>query len=465
MGTRSVGDGPAPLSRRELEVARLVAEGLTNREIASRLFLSERTVDGHLEHVREKLGVNTRAQIATWVTRQGDPSPAPAVPASPAPPTVSRPSRVFRRRWLTVAAALLVVVEAVVVLQLVEAQGPTIVTVAGSSPVNAGGVGYFSGEGGRPSAAVMSLPSDVAVSRDGSIYIADYRNQAIRRVADGRIVTWAGRGQSDLEVGKFGPSVKIGHASNIAVDPNGRPFVLTNWNRMLEVWTIEPERTVTLVVVVGPSTTQFGLFWPPPVGGLAISSNGTLYISDRSANRVYSYTPGDQKPKAAAGTGHAGYSNDGAAATGAMLDRPGALAVDGQGNLYIADSGNNRIRKVDPYGTITTVAGGGGKYYGDSGDGGPATKARLSFPFGVAVARDGTIYIADTGNNRLREVTPSGIIRALAGTGTAGFAGDGGPALSAQLSAPEGIALDGKGNLFVADTVNLRVRELIGVNP
>src|SRR4029077_6306019 len=133
--------------------------------------------------------------------------------------------------------------------------------------------------------------------------------------------------------------------------------------------------------------------------------------------------------------------------------------------LYIADSGNNRIRKVDTNGIITTVAGGGGKYYGDSGDGGPASKARLSFPFGVAVAQNGTIYIADTGNNRVREVTPDGIIRALAGTGAHGFAGDGGPALSAELSAPEGITLDGKGNLFIADTVNLRVREVVGVNP
>ena len=465
MGSSSTGNGPVRLSRRELEVARLVAEGLTNREIAIRLFLSERTVDGHLEHVREKLGVNTRAQIATWVTRQGDPSPAPVAAAAPAPQTVSRPSRVLRRRWLIVAAAVLVVVEAVVVLQLQGPQGPTIVTVAGSSPVTEGSVGYFSGEGGRPTAAVMSLPSDVAISRDGSIYVADYRNQAIRRVADGRIVTWAGRGDNDLEAGKFGPSVKIGHASNIAVDPNGRPFVLTNWNRKLEVWTIEPERTMTLVVIVGPSSTQFGEYWPPPVGGLAIGANGTIYLSDRSANLVYRYVFSDQSLKVVAGTGHAGYSNDGAAATGAMLDRPGGLAVDRHGNLYIADSGNNRIRKVDTNGTITTVAGGGGKYYGDTGDGGPATKARLSFPFGVAVARDGTIYIADTGNNRLREVMLSGTIRALAGTGTAGSAGDGGPALSAQLSAPEGIALDGNGNLFVADTVNLRVREVIGVNP
>jgi hypothetical protein len=118
---------------------------------------------------------------------------------------------------------------------------------------------------------------------------------------------------------------------------------------------------------------------------------------------------------------------------------------------------------VDANGTITTVAG-SGTYYGDSGDGGPATNARLSFPYGVAVARDGTIYIADTGNNRLREVTPSGVIFPLAGTGAAGFAGDGGLAGRAELAAPEGIGLDGQGDLYVADTVNLRVRVVTGVH-
>jgi DNA-binding CsgD family transcriptional regulator/sugar lactone lactonase YvrE len=462
MSVSSSGNGPVRLSRRELEVAQLVTEGLTNRDIATRLFISERTVDGHLEHVREKLGVNTRAQIATWVVRHGDVSPV--VAASVAPPRPALRWRGISRRWLWVAVVLLVVVEAAVVLQLLEPAGPKIIAFAGSSPVYPGSVGDFSGEGVRATTALMSLPSDVAVSRDGSVYIADYRNARIRWVKrGGSIVTLAGGGQEDLIDGRIGSSADIGHASNIAVDPAGRLYILTIRNGTLEVWTIEPNNEMTLVVRVGPSHTQFGQFWPPPVGGLAIGPHGTIYICDRSANVVYSYTPGDQSPKVFAGNGQAGFLGDTGPATGAELYRPGGLAVDGQGNLYIADSGNNRIRKVDVNGTINTVAG-SGKYYGDSGDGGPATLARLSFPFGVAVARDGTIYIADTGNNRLREVTPAGVIVALAGTGTAGFAGDGGSARRAQLAAPEGIGLDGKGDLFVADTVNLRVRVVTGVH-
>jgi trimeric autotransporter adhesin len=461
MNANSSGNGPVRLSRRELEVARLAAEGLTNRDIAARLFISERTVDGHMEHVREKLGVNSRAQIATWVARQGELTPAVADSVVPSRPALRW--RGISRRWLWTAAVLVVVVEAAVVLQVLEPAGPKIVTFAGSSAVTPGSVGDFSGEDVLATTALMSLPSDVAASSDGSVYIADYRNRRIRWVAGGSISTLAGGGKEDLTDGTIGSSADIGHASNIAVDPAGRLYVLTIRNGMLEVWTIEPNNAMTQVVRVGPSSTQFAQFWPPPVGGLAIGPHGTIYICDRSANVVYSYTPGDQSPKVFAGSGEAGFLGDTGPATGAQLDRPGGLAVDGDGNVYIADSGNNRVRKVDMNGTINTVAG-SGKYYGDSGDGGLATLARLSFPFGVAVARDGTLYIADTGNNRLREVTPAGVIVALAGTGTAGFAGDGGSARRAQLAAPEGIGLDGKGDLFVADTVNLRVRVVTGVH-
>jgi DNA-binding CsgD family transcriptional regulator len=145
MNANSGGNGPVRLSRRELEVARLAAEGLTNREIAARLFISERTVDGHLEHVREKLGVNTRAQIATWVAREGDASTAVAEPVQPAPRPALR-WRGISRRWLWVSAVMLVVVEAAVVLQVIEPAGPRIITFAGSSAVAPGSVGDFQGK-------------------------------------------------------------------------------------------------------------------------------------------------------------------------------------------------------------------------------------------------------------------------------------------------------------------------------
>jgi sugar lactone lactonase YvrE len=139
------------------------------------------------------------------------------------------------------------------------------------------------------------------------------------------------------------------------------------------------------------------------------------------------------------------------------------LALDQHGNLFIADTGNNRIRKVDATRIITTVAG-SGTYYDDRGDGGAATDARLAFAFGIAVGRDGTIYVADTGNNRVRKITPAGRIEAVAGTGRAGFWGDDGPALQAEFLAPEAITLDPKGGLLIADAGNHRIREVLGVS-
>ena len=134
------------------------------------------------------------------------------------------------------------------------------------------------------------------------------------------------------------------------------------------------------------------------------------------------------------------------------------MAVDGQGNVYIADFFNSRVRKVSPGGTITTFAGTG--IQGFSGDGGPATSARLLGPQGVAVDGQGNVYIADGNDDRVRKVSPAGTITTFAGTGHTGFSGDGGPATSAQLSSPYGVAVDGKGNVYIADRQNIRVRKV-----
>jgi DNA-binding CsgD family transcriptional regulator/sugar lactone lactonase YvrE len=457
------------LSRREMEVARLVAEGLTNREIAARLFISERTVDGHLEHVREKLAVNTRAQIATWVTRQGTSVAADLpLPAAVAPP-LRRARTSAGRLWL---AGVVVVVVAVsgVLIWVRQPAGPTITTLAGAPPdPKRFPQGSYLGESVSATTALLSLPSDVTVARDGTIYIADFDNHLIRRVdAAGTIVTVAGfmplkdAAIVPLVDGGYGPGADIGFASSIAVDGSGNLYLLTIRDSTLEVWMVSPTHFMSLVTKVDPSDVVISDFWAEPVGGLAVGNDGTLYIADRGGNRVWKYSR-DHQLSVYAGTGVSGDSGDGAAARDAKLHSPAGLAVDDQrGYVYIADSGNNRIRKVDRSGVISPVAGTGG-FYGDAGDGGPALQAHLSFPFGVAIAHDGTLFISDTGNNRVRQVTPSGQIQALAGTGQGGFSGDGGAASSAELSAPEGIALDAAGDLFVADTINHRVRELRGV--
>jgi len=134
------------------------------------------------------------------------------------------------------------------------------------------------------------------------------------------------------------------------------------------------------------------------------------------------------------------------------------VALDPAGNLYIADFGNSRVRKVTPGGTISTYAGTGTP--GFAGDGGPATAAQLSFPQGVALDSAGNLYIADSNNNRIRKVTPGGTISTYAGTGLQGFSGDGGPAIDAQLWFPVGVALDSAGNLYIADQENQRIRKV-----
>jgi uncharacterized protein (TIGR03437 family) len=192
-------------------------------------------------------------------------------------------------------------------------------------------------------------------------------------------------------------------------------------------------------------------------GGVAVGNNGTIYFSDSYYQRVFQVTA-QGTLTTVAGTGHEGFSGDGGPATAAQLHGPAGLAVDGAGNLYIADVVNERIRKVTPAGIIATVAGKGS--YGFSGDGGPATSADLNTPADVKLDAAGNLYIADQANNRIRKVTADGLIHTIAGNGQVGFSGDGGPATAAQLQLPAGVALDGAGNLYISDTSNYRVRKV-----
>ncbi|MGQ9634639.1 MAG: NHL repeat-containing protein [Bryobacteraceae bacterium] len=191
--------------------------------------------------------------------------------------------------------------------------------------------------------------------------------------------------------------------------------------------------------------------------GLALDSSGNLYIADQFNNRVRKLTP-DGKLSTVAGTGKASYSGDGGSATEAALNHPCGIAIDSAGNLYIADTANNSIRKVTSAGTISTFAGTGS--IGNTGDDGEATKAVLDHPIGLAVDSQGNLYIADTGNNRVRVVGTDGKITAFAGTGTAGSLGDGGPAKEAQLNRPQGVFVTPSGVVYIADTFNHRIRKV-----
>jgi len=200
----------------------------------------------------------------------------------------------------------------------------------------------------------------------------------------------------------------------------------------------------------GPATSAY-LYDP---GGVAVDSAGNVYIADGENNRLRKVSNG--VITTVAGNGTPGFSGDNGPATSAQLHDPARVAVDSAGNLYIADNNNYRIRKVSN-GAITTVAGNGTR--GFSGDNIPATSAQFHDPFGVAVDSAGNLYIADSGNNRIRKVA-NGIITTVAGNGTPGFSGDNGPATSAQLNGPAGVAVDSAGNLYIADGGNNRIRKV-----
>src|SRR5262245_14288172 len=184
---------------------------------------------------------------------------------------------------------------------------------------------------------------------------------------------------------------------------------------------------------------------------VAIDAGGNLYVAG-GASAVVRKITANSTQTTIAGTGAAGFSGDRGPAVSAQLRNPVAVVVDAAGNLYIADSVDHRIRRVTPVGTINTFAGNGIRSFG--GDGGLATSAQLNAPAGLALDKTGNLYIADSGNASIRRVTPDGRISTIAGNGTAGFSGDGGPARSAQLSFIFGVAVDASGNLYIADTGN-----------
>ncbi len=322
-----------------------------------------------------------------------------------------------------------------------------ITTVAGS-----GGPG-FSGDNGPATSAQLYFPDGVAVDSAGNLYIADFGNNRIRKVANGVITTVAGNGTQGFS-GDNGPatSAELNFPTGVAVDSAGNLYIPEPYNNR-----IRKVSNGVITTVVGNSlsgdngpATSTQLSSP---NGVAWDTAGNLYIVDSGRIRKVS----NGVISTVAGIGMFGYSGDNGPAISAQLNYPGGVAVDSAGNLYIADTGNHRIRKVSG-GMITTVAGNG--TLGFSGDGGPAASAQLNYPGGVAVDSAGNLYIADSYNFRIRKVS-NGVIATVAGNGTPGVGGgDDGPATSAALSRPSGIAVDSAGNLYISEFNSGRIRKV-----
>jgi uncharacterized protein (TIGR03437 family) len=319
------------------------------------------------------------------------------------------------------------------------------------------GIQGFAGDGGPENKVEMNLPTGVAVDGSGNIYFADSNNNRVRKLSGGNVTTIAGNGLLSYSGdGGGATSAQINAPLGVAVDGSGNLYIADTANNVVR----RVSASGSISTFAGNGTAGFGGDGGSPTGaqlngpqGLAVDSSGNLYIADTQNNRVRKISGGSITT--VAGTGTAGFGGDGGAPGGAQLNLPMGVAFDGSGNLYIAEFGNNRVRKISG-GSIATVAGTG--VFGYSGDGSAATSAQLNGPESVAVDSLGNLYIADSANNAVRRVT-GGIITTVAGTGLPGFSGDGGLATGANVANPVAVAVDSAGNLYIADG-SLRVRKV-----
>lgn len=346
-------------------------------------------------------------------------------------------------------------------IRMVSATTGFITTVAGT------GTAAFSGDNGPATSAALSSPYGIAIDRDGNILIADQYNFRIRKltVDTGTISTVAGNGTFTVVDNVSATSTFLYAPTGVATDSAGNFYIAAyQGNSIRKVDAV----TGFITTIAGNGSDNFSgenvagtsakLKDP---GGSAVDSAGNIYFADSGNHRIRKIAAGTGIITTVAGNGSAGFSGNNGPATSAALQYPSDVAVDIAGNLYIADSNNNRIRKVaSGTGIITTVAGTGIGGFG--GDNGPATSAWINFPRGIAIDVAGNIYIADSSNNRIRKVsTSTGFITTIAGDGTAGFSGDEGLATAAKLNQPNGIAVDSSGNLYISDNGNYRIRKVI----
>ncbi|MFH1743457.1 MAG: NHL repeat-containing protein [bacterium] len=356
---------------------------------------------------------------------------------------------------LTIALVLLTALAA-------HGQAPSsysILTYAGS------GVAGFAGDGSPATEARFNTPWNAAIDRDGNIYIADSDNNRIRKIdRSGIVSTFAGNGLSTYS-GDLGPAkdAALKKPKSVAVRPDGSILIADTENHVIR--RVDKDGIITTFAGVG----QFGgtgeevapaasaLFRQP--SDLVVDATGNVFIVDSSNHRVRVVdTNGIVRTVAGVGGLEFGYAGDNGPATAALLLKPSGIDIDKAGNLYIVDQFNSVVRKVNTSGIITTVAGTGTSGY--SGDGGPATQAQLTFPQDALIDTAGNLIISDYSNHRIRRVDATGKIETIAGVGKPEYFGDGGPAIIAFLNRPVGLMLYSEDSFLVVDSQNHVIREV-----
>ena len=323
---------------------------------------------------------------------------------------------------------------------------------------NGGVVSTFAGNGslgalnGKAEEASFSNLMGVAADSAGNIYVADSRNNLIRKIsADGMVTTLAGSGKQGSDDGK-GVSASFFFPAALTSDATGNVYVADTHNSMIRK--ITPEGTVTTIAGrISPEVAKYRdtvVKFDNPYG-ITVDKAGNVFVADWERDMIKKISP-DGKITAFAGNGEKGAKDGKGSAATFFL--PEGLALDRAGNLYVADCYNNMIRKITPDGVVSTLAGKSLKGAAD----GKGKVASFSHPDGLAVDRSGNIYVADVGNNKIRKITPDGVVSTIAGNGTRG--GENGPVRAASFYRPFGLTIDKDGNLYIADYQNNLVRKI-----
>ncbi|VTU33919.1 NHL repeat-containing protein [Variovorax sp. PBL-E5] len=314
--------------------------------------------------------------------------------------------------------------------------------------------GALDGVGG---AASFNAPVGVAVDAAGKVYVGDTQNNNIREIAPGGAVTTLAGSTSAAFADGTGRAASFNAPQGVAVDDAGMVYVADYANHAIRK--ITPDGVVSTLAGSGAAGSFDGAgraasFYFP--AGVAVDAQRNVYVADTGNHLIRKITP-DGAVSTFAGSGALG-GDDGAGRAASFRD-PYGVAVDAAGNVYVADYSNNRIRKITPDGVVSTLAGSGAPG-SDDGAGGTAS---FRHPYGVAVGLGGNVYVADYGNNRIRRITPAGVVSTLAGDPNGGFADgiDG----AASFDAPTGVAVDASGNLYVADSANNAIRKIAAVRP